>query len=159
LPTPTFGVYTLNPHAHILPQPPQIIAPTQHFRDNFADFSAIFHSPPLLPSAICDVCQNIPLEQLHSEDVQGFPDQASITCLRDSAKRCSLCRIILLAIVYQRDEIDSNHKGEPKNEDIARIKQWLSKTEPALSRLDFSCLNSQTVSSNLTSFFLLTRSV
>jgi hypothetical protein len=42
----------------------------------------------------CDLCQNIPFEQLPSEEEDALPHQPSLDALELSAKTCSVCELI-----------------------------------------------------------------
>jgi len=66
----------------------------------------------ITPFSTCAQCQAIPFATLPCEDEPGYPHYPSLQALKESAKICMLCRLILAGVHQTRDEIDREHKGK-----------------------------------------------
>jgi hypothetical protein len=63
---------------------------------------------------ICALCKKISFATLPFEDEPGIPHQTSLSVLKDSAKSCALCNLILEACTQVRGEVDDEHRGVTK---------------------------------------------
>ena len=63
------------------------------------------------PSSICAVCRAIPFALLPAEDEPGYPHHRSVAALRQSAKDCMLCLLVLAGVVGHRKDINEELNG------------------------------------------------
>ena len=59
---------------------------------------------------ICELCKAIQFAKLPFEDELGMPHQPSLKALKDSAKSCALCELILEAALGVRENVDNVYR-------------------------------------------------
>lgn len=64
----------------------------------------------VFPHRICALCMEIPFAALPFEDESGLPHQPDLKALKDSAKSCALCGLILNAALAVRKDVDEEYK-------------------------------------------------
>ena len=61
-----------------------------------------------IPKIICDTCRAIPFDRLPFEEDPGYPHKRSVQGLRDSAKTCKLCCLILDGVKDARKDFQKS---------------------------------------------------